>query len=372
MPGPSLASKPRVSQTAGLRSGAVNVGFKKVHLNPVAGQLKVGVVGATGAVGQEFLKIFAERIFPISELRLFSSPRTAGTETGFRGSSITLEALSESRIADCDVVFFSAGSDVSREWAPKAQIAIDNSSAFRGDSAIPLVVPEINGDAITAETRIVANPNCSAIILLMAIAPLRKLRQINRVIVSTYQSASGAGALAMQELLDQTQAYLNGEPVVPNVLPHPYAFNLFSHNTAINEHGFNGEEWKVMAESRKILGDSGLRMNVTCVRVPVLRAHTEAVTVEFELGEKVTTESVRECLSKAPGVEIVDDRDANLFPMPVLAAGGDTVLVGRIRRDPSHENAVSLLIAGDQLRKGAALNAVQIAELMLAKGYLGG
>lgn len=347
-------------------------GGKRVHLNPVAGQLRVGVVGATGAVGQEFLKIFGQRAFPISELRLFSSPRTAGASVEWGGYEVRLEVLDETRLKECDVVFFSAGAEISRSWAPLAKVAIDNSSAFRGDSSVPLVVPEINGERIQEGTRLVANPNCSAIILLMAVAPLRSLGQINRLIVSTYQCASGAGAQAMQELLDQTHAYLNGQAVVPKILPHPYAFNLFSHNTPINEHGFNGEEWKVMEESRKILADSGLRMNVTCVRVPVLRAHTEAVTVEFEMGKKVTSEAVRACLSDAPGVEVVDDREGNLFPMPTLAADGDLVLVGRIRRDTSHENAISMLIAGDQLRKGAALNAVQIAELMLSKGYLGG
>jgi aspartate-semialdehyde dehydrogenase len=235
------------------------------------------------------------------------------------------------------------------------------------DPNVPLVVPEVNPDAIEPTTKLIAVPNCTAIILLVAVNPLRKLGQIDRLIVSTYQSASGGGAAVMRELEDQTRDLLAGKEIQPNVLPHPYAFNLFSHNTAINEHGFNEEEWKVMQESRKILDMPDLKLNVTCVRVPVLRAHSESVTVEF-VGEAPREARIREVLSKAPGVRLVDDRERNTFPMPVTATGQGDVLVGRIRKDLSHPSAISMFIAGDQLLKGAALNAVQIAEHILNIG----
>lgn len=231
------------------------------------------------------------------------------------------------------------------------------------DPDVPLCVPEVNAHTLSADTRLVAVPNCSAIILLMAIAPLRQLGSIERLIVSTYQSASGGGAALMQDLIDQTKAAVHGEPVTPQVSPHPYAFNLFSHNTAINEDGYNEEESKVIAESRKILGMPDLKINVTCVRVPVLRAHSESVTVEFA-DAAPDLKAIREVLAASPGVRIVDDRAANRFPMPSDASGQGDVLVGRLRRDLSNPNAICLFVAGDQLLKGAALNAVQIAETL--------
>lgn len=327
--------------------------------------LRVGLLGATGAVGQEFLSLFSERRFPISELRPMASARSAGTEISVAGESWRVQQVRPEAFADLDVVFMSAGATRSREFAPHAVAAgarvIDNSSAFRMDPAVPLVVPEINMDVVTDAHRVIANPNCSAIIMLMAVAPLRKLGRIERLIVSTYQSASGAGAAAMEELSAQTADVLAGRPAVPSVMPHPYAFNLFSHNTPIAENGLNEEENKVIEESRKILGDPELRINPTCIRVPILRAHSESLTVEFA-GDAPDEDAVRECLAAAPGVRVVDDRAANHFPMPNEASGTDDVLVGRIRRDPSHPSAISLFVAGDQLRKGAALNAVQIAE----------
>ncbi|HZH98543.1 MAG TPA: aspartate-semialdehyde dehydrogenase, partial [Fimbriimonadaceae bacterium] len=232
------------------------------------------------------------------------------------------------------------------------------------DPDVPLVVPEINGHLVKPEQKLYANPNCSAIILLMAVAPLRSLGQIERLIVSTYQSASGAGARAMKELEDQTRSVLDGKEPSAEVMPHVYAFNLFSHNTPINEHGYNDEEWKVIHESRKILDDPELRINVTCVRVPVLRAHSESVTVELA-GNAPSEDEVREVLSAAPGVRVVDDRERNHFPMPLEASGGDEVVVGRIRKDISSPRGISMFVAGDQLLKGAALNAVQIAEKLL-------
>jgi aspartate-semialdehyde dehydrogenase len=235
------------------------------------------------------------------------------------------------------------------------------------DLDVPLVVPEINAHAIRPGTRLIAVPNCSAIILLMAIAPLRALGTIKRLIVSTYQSASGGGAAVMQELEEQSRAFLEGRPVQSNVLPHRYAFNLFSHNTEIGEGGYNEEELKVIAESKKILEMPELKINVTCVRVPVLRAHSESVTIEFE-GPAPDEAAVRELLAASPGVQVVDDRDKNHFPMPIAAEGQNDVLVGRIRKDVSDPNALCMFISGDQLLKGAALNAVQIAEHALGLG----
>lgn len=285
-----------------------------------------------------------------------------------------MEEARPDSFAGIDVAFFSAGASSSRQFAPAAIEAgatvIDNSSAFRMDPSVPLVVPEINAHAIEPRHRLVANPNCTAIVLLMAIAPLRALGHIERVIVSTYQSASGGGAAVMQELIEQTRAYLDGRPIEPRVLPHPYAFNLFSHNTPVNENGYNEEEWKVIQESRKILERPDLRVNVTCVRVPVLRAHSEAITIEFS-GRAPTEDDVRHVLAGAPGVRVVDDRAGNHFPMPNESSGIDDVLVGRIRPDVTNPNAICLFASGDQLLKGAALNAVQIAEAMIESGSIG-
>mgnify|MGYP000850452871 FL=1 len=335
--------------------------------------MTVAVLGATGAVGQEFLRLFERRQFPVDELRLLASPRSAGHKMRFRDRDAIVEAVSPESFAGVDLAFFSAGASRSREYAPAAiaagAIVIDNSSAFRMEPGVPLVIPEINLDAIGPADRLIANPNCTAIILLMAIAPLRTLGTIERVIVSTYQSASGGGAAVMQELEDQTRAVLDGREPEPRHLPHPYAFNLFSHNTPINADGLNEEEAKVIEESRKILGETNLRINVTCVRVPVLRAHTESITVEFS-GVAPSEDEVRDVFGRAPGVILVDDRAANHFPMPREASGRAEVLVGRIRRDPSHPNAICLMASGDQLLKGAALNAVQIAERLMQAGRL--
>lgn len=335
--------------------------------------MRVAIVGVTGAVGQEFLNLFSARSFPVAELVPLASSRSAGTTISWGGQDHVVRELSSDAFDGVDVAFFSAGASRSREFAPEAlrhgAVVIDNSSAFRLDDAVPLIVPEVNGDALTEEHKLVANPNCTAAILLMAVSPLRKLAALDRLVVSTYQSASGAGALAMEELREQTRDALEGRPVTPRIMPHPYAFNLFSHNTAINEHGYNDEEWKVIAESRKMLGAPDLRIGVTCVRVPVMRAHSLSVTVEFA-GAAPSVEAVREVLAAAPGVRLVDDRESNHFPMPLEATGGEDVLVGRIRKDVSHENAISLFIAGDQLLKGAAQNAVQIAELMRERSWL--
>ena len=362
--------------------GSTHLEFSPIrYLRWVPQGFQVAVVGATGAVGAEFLRLFEERRFPIAGLRLLASKRSVGKTAIYKGETYTITEATPESFEGIDFAFFSAGASRSRELVPAALAAgatvIDNSSAFRMDPSVPLVVPEVNPDAVTPATRLIAVPNCTAIILLVALNPLRDLGKIERVVVSTYQSASGGGAKVMDELLEETRAALappsssaHSDLQVSKrekVLPHPYAFNLFSHNTPINEHGYNEEEWKVIEESRKILGMPDLRINVTCVRVPVLRAHSESVTVEFA-GEAPSVEAVREALSRAPGVTIVDDRESNTFPMPLTASGQGDVLVGRIRKDLSHPSAISMFIAGDQLLKGAALNAVQIAELILSIG----
>jgi aspartate-semialdehyde dehydrogenase len=336
----------------------------------VTKEFDVAIIGATGAVGAEFVDLFAKRQFPIKNLRLLASPRSVGKQIEFQEKIITVAEADINSVKGADIVFFSAGAERSRRLAPAAveqgALVIDNSSAFRMDPTVPLVVPEVNPDTLTLGTRLISVPNCTAIILVVAVNPLRSLGAIDRLIVSTYQSASGGGAAVMDYLESDTRAFLDGStrPTKPG-LP-PYAFNLFSHNTPVGENGYNEEEQKVIEESRKILGLPSLKVNVTCVRVPVLRAHTETVTVEFA-GPAPSVEAVRACLAAAPGVRVVDDREANHFPTPAEASGQGDVLVGRIRQDLSNPNAISMLIAGDQLLKGAALNAVQIAEAYLAK-----
>jgi aspartate-semialdehyde dehydrogenase len=332
--------------------------------------LNVAVVGATGAVGTEFLRLFDERSFPVGSLRLLASARSVGKTMCFRSREIPIEEARPDVFQGIDVAFFSAGASRSRDLAPSAieagALVVDNSSAFRMAEDVPLIVPEVNIDAVGKNDRLIANPNCVAAILVMAVHPLRKLGRIQRLIVSTYQSASGGGAGMMRRLVDETKAAVDSsnEPLPANTAYPPYAFNLFSHNTPINDEGYNEEEAKVIAETRKILGDRDMRVNVTCVRVPVLRAHSESVTIEFE--EKApSVEAVREAFAGFPGVRVVDDRAANNFPTPLEASGRDDVLVGRIRQDVSNPNAISLFVVGDQLLKGAALNAVQIAEALL-------
>ena len=327
----------------------------------------VAIVGATGAVGTEMLRVLKERNFPVSSLRLFASQNSAGKKLTFDGVEYTLEAVDENSFKDVDIALFSAGGDQSkkyRKWVTDAGcVMIDNSSAFRMENGVPLVIPEINADDVREHSGIFAVPNCSTIVMLMAVAPLRKLGKIKRIVVSTYQAVSGAGYKAMKELEDQTKQFLDGGKVTPSVLPHQIAFNLFCHNTAINEHGYNAEEWKMMQETKKILHDNEIQVTATCVRVPVLRAHSESINVEFD-GSRPSLDQVREALEAFPGVSIVDDRHENHFPMPIEAAGKDDILVGHIRNDMSNPNAIDLFASGDQLLKGAALDAVQIAELL--------
>ena len=321
-------------------------------------------MGATGAVGQELLQVLETRRFPVRALRLLASEQSAGKEMCFQGERVRVETLRDDSFHGIDIAFFSAGSARSKQFAPCAvqagAVVIDNSSAFRMNPEVPLVVPEINPEAIASHKGIIANPNCSTIILLMALEPLRRLSRIRRIVVSTYQAASGAGARAMQELLDATRAYLSGEPYAPTVLPHPYAFNLFSHDSAVGDDGYNEEERKIILETRKIWGDPEIAVSPTCVRVPVLRAHSESIVVELET--RPSLEAIYAAYRAFEGVRLVDDRARNYFPMPIEATGRDEVLVGRLRYDAGVPNGVALFACGDQLRKGAALNAVQIAE----------
>lgn len=330
----------------------------------------VAVVGATGAVGVELIACLEDRGFPLSSLRLLASPRSAGRTVLFRDQTLAVETLGEDSFAGIDLALFSAGSGISKRYAPIAAAAgavvVDNSSAFRMDADVPLVVPEVNQAASAGHRGIIANPNCVAIIAAVPLWPLHQVSPIQRLVAATYQAASGAGAAAMEELRASTAAYLEGRHYANTVLKHPYAFNLFSHDTAVDpETGSNGEEAKVMQELRKILGEPDLRVGITCVRVPVLRAHSMALTVEF--ARPVALDEVRAALSAAPGVRLVDDVAGNHFPMPREASGQGDVLVGRIRHDTSDPSgrSVMLFVAGDQLLKGAALNAVQIAERLL-------
>ena len=332
----------------------------------------VAVVGATGAVGVELMQCLEQRRFPLSNLRLFASARSAGKTLPFKGKPVTVEELTEDSFRGVDIALFSAGGAQSKRFAPAAvrhgTVVVDNSSAFRMDPGVPLVVPEINPEALREHKGIIANPNCSTIISITPLWPIHKVNRINRMIVATYQAASGAGAAAMEELRESTRAYLDGREYKNTVLPHPYAFNLFSHNSKIDpSNGYNEEEIKVMRETHKIFGDSSIRVAATCVRVPVLRAHS--IAINFECERPITPAQVRDIVQTAPGVKLVDDVERNYFPMPKDASGQDPILVGRIRQDLSDPSgrSIALFVAGDQLLKGAALNAVQIAELLLKK-----
>ena len=330
----------------------------------------VAIAGVTGAVGAEFIATLNKRGFRISRLKALASKRSAGKRLAFRGQEIVVEELNERSFDGVDIALFSAGSGPSKRFSPIAAkagaVVIDNSSAFRMDPGVPLVIPEINGRRIREHKGIIAVPNCSAITALVPLWPIHRQNRIKRLIISTYQAASGAGAAAMEELVESTRASLAGQSYQRKVLPHPYAFNVFNHDTKIDpETGYNEEEIKVIREARKIFEDDQTAIGVTCVRVPVLRAHCESIT--FECEKPISEHEVREILSSAPGVRIVDDRAKNYFPMPIDASGQDDVLVGRIRKDLSDASghSISMFVAADQLLKGAALNAVQIAELLL-------
>lgn len=331
--------------------------------------VNVAIVGATGAVGQEFLTVLAERKFPIRNLKLLASARSAGKKVEFAGKAHTIEELTRDSFKDVQIAFFSAGGSISKEFAPAAvaagAVVVDNTSAFRMKDGIPLVVPEVNPEQIHKHNGIIANPNCSTIIMNVPIWPLHKANRIKRIVVSTYQAVSGAGAWGLYELDAQMKAYATGQPIAKEKFPHQIVNNLFSHNSKVAENGYNEEENKMVNETRKIFGDARIMVTATCVRVPIPRAHSESINLEFE--RPMTVQQVRDVLSKAPGVKIVDNPEKNHFPMPLEASHQDDVFVGRIRQDISREDGrgIDLFVAGDQVRKGAATNAVQIAERLI-------
>jgi aspartate-semialdehyde dehydrogenase len=329
----------------------------------------IAIVGATGAVGREFIGCIESRGLQIKSLKLLASARSAGKRYPFRGQELTVEELKPESFAGVDIALFSAGSGISKQFAPLAvkagAVVVDNSSAFRADPDVPLVIPEINARRIPEHRGIIANPNCAAITTLVPLWPVHQVNPVKRLIVSTYQAASGGGAALMEELEQSTRAHLEGRAYPPKVVKYPYAFNLFSHNTAIDRiTGYNDEETKVIRETKKIFEDDKIAVGVTCIRVPVLRAHSVSMT--FECARPISPQEVRVLLEKAPGVKLVDDWAGNYFPMPIDASGQGDVLAGRIRQDLSDPTgrSISMFVAADQLLKGAALNAVQIAELV--------
>ncbi|MBQ7695162.1 MAG: aspartate-semialdehyde dehydrogenase [Lentisphaeria bacterium] len=328
----------------------------------------VAVAGATGAVGVEMIKTLEKRNFPVANLKLLASSRSAGKTALFKGEKVTIEELKHDSFEGIDIALFSAGADISREFradvVKSGAVMIDNSSAFRMEPDVPLVVPEVNPEDVKLHHGVIANPNCSTIIMLVAVAPLHRAKKLRRMVASTYQATSGAGAKGMAELLEQTRQILDGQPIAPKAFAHRIAFNLIPHIDIFYDNGYTKEELKMVNETRKMLHDDSLRITCTCVRVPVLRAHSESLNLEFE--EEITPEEARAILDAAPGVQVMDDPAAKLYPMPVEAAEQYDVRVGRIRQDISRSDrrGLEIFVSGDQVLKGAALNAVQIAELL--------
>jgi aspartate-semialdehyde dehydrogenase len=331
--------------------------------------LNVAIVGATGAVGRTLLSLFAERRFPIAKLRLLATARSAGEERTFAGQSLPVEEVAADALGGHDVVFFSAGADAARRWAPEAvsrgAVVIDNSQAFRLDPQVPLVVPEVNAHRLHDRPRLVANPNCSTIQLVLVLAPLHRRARLSRVVVSTYQSVSGTGLEALAELDSQIEGQARGQEPAPRVYPRPIAYNCIPQVDDFLENGYSREEMKIVQETRKLLEEPDLAVTATTVRVPVRVGHSESVNLSF--ARPVTPEEARRWLAEAPGVLVIDDPARGLYPTPRQAEGGDTALVGRIRRDLSQEAGLDLWICSDNLRKGAALNAVQIAECLFVE-----
>ena len=340
---------------------------KQIPAHPV-----VAVAGATGAVGNEFLKVLHDLDFPASEVRALASARSAGKKLPFEGcgqvpaGELTVQEMTPEAFKGVDIALFSAGAGVSKEFrqavVDAGAVMIDNSSAFRMDEDVPLVVPEVNPEDVKWHNGVIANPNCSTIQMVVALKPLYDLSRIKRVVVSTYQAASGAGAKAMEELYAQTQQFLNGEELTIDAFAHQIAFNCIPHIDVFLEDGTTKEEWKMIAETKKIMHDADLQVAATCVRIGVLRCHGESINVEFE-GD-VSVEDARAALEAAPGVTVMDNPDEKLYPMPGLLAGTDGAYVGRLRKDDSVEHGLAFWNVSDQIRKGAALNAVQIAQLL--------
>lgn len=344
---------------------AVNFNAIKLKKDIVMGK-RIAVVGATGAVGIEMLKVLEKRKFPVSEIKLLASKRSAGKKMTFQGKEVVVEELTKDSFKGIDIALFSAGGGISKEFGPAAvesgAVVVDNSSAFRMHENVPLVVPEVNPEDIKKHNGIIANPNCSTIIMVMALAPIHKLSPIKRVIASTYQAVSGGGAAAMDECVQQTKDYLAGNEVKCDKFAHQIAFNLIPHIDVFQENDYTKEEMKMVLETQKIMHEPDMKIATTTVRVPVLRSHSESLIVETE--EKLSLDKVREALSNAEGVVVEDDPSKNVYPMPLFQAERDEVSVGRIREDLSSDTGINLWVVGDQLLKGAALNAVQIAEYL--------
>jgi aspartate-semialdehyde dehydrogenase len=329
----------------------------------------LAIAGVTGAVGQEFLAILEQRDFPFDSLKVLASSRSKGKKITFKKKDYIVEEMTKDSFEGVNIALFSAGASRSREFAPAAvqagAVVVDNSSAFRMVPDVPLVIPEINPQKIKEHKGIIANPNCTTIIGIVPVWPLHKANPVKRMVVSSYQAASGAGQSAMLELENQAREILDGKKPTMKAFPYQIAFNVFSHNSAMQPNGYNEEEVKMVNETRKIFDCPGIAITATCIRVPVFRAHCESINLEFT--DPITPDEVRELLSTAPGVSLIDDRKNNRFPMPIDATGKDDVFVGRIRQDESlpENRGINIWVAGDQLRKGAALNAVQIAEKLL-------
>jgi aspartate-semialdehyde dehydrogenase len=335
-------------------------------------QYNVAVVGATGVVGLEFLKIVAERSFPLKELKLLATERSAGKRIRFGEGEITVEVTTPDSFKGADFVFISASGAASRDYAPIARdagaIVIDDSSVWRQDPDVPLVVPEINPADVEKHKGILAIPNCSTTPVVMCLWPLHKLNRVTRVIADTYQSVSGTGTAAITELEDQTRAWVAGGESPPHTYPHQIAFNALPQVDSFMDSGYTKEEWKMMAETRKIMHEPDLPLSATCVRVPVFKSHSVAVHADFE--RPMSADDVRDVLRTAPGVVVQDEPAVGLYPMPIAAAGKDAVYVGRIRNDMSNPNGIAMWVSCDNIRKGAALNAIQIAEEMIARGLV--
>lgn len=327
----------------------------------------VAIVGASGAVGVEMIRTLERRNFPVGSLRLLASKRSAGKSLNFRGETLTIEELTLSSFEGVDIALFSAGGGISKEWGPEAvkagAVVVDNSSAFRLDASVPLVVPEINAQDALSHQGIIANPNCTTAITLMALYPLHQAFGVERVFASTYQAVSGTGAQAIVELENQVRQLSQGEDVSPEVYPHQIAFNVLPHVDSFLAEGYTREEMKLENEGRKIMHHPSFRASVTCVRVPVYRAHSIAISAEFQ--QPVDLQRAQDILSRAPGLDVVDDPQQNQYPLPLRASGKDHCQVGRLRMDCALDNGLCFWVAGDQLLKGAALNAVQIAELLV-------
>jgi aspartate-semialdehyde dehydrogenase len=332
----------------------------------VSKEYNVAIVGATGAVGEEFFRVMERRNFPVASLRALASGKSAGKKIQFRGKPITVEELGENSFDKIDIAFFSAGGDISRKFVPIAQkagaVAIDNSSVFRMEPDVPLVIPEINPDDAKKHRGIIANPNCTTAVALMAIYPLHRAFGVKRVFASSYQAVSGSGQKAINELKEQVAESAQDQEATAKVYPHPIAFNVLPHVDVFLENGYTKEEMKFQNEGAKIMHVPNFRASITCVRVPVYRAHSVAVSAEFE--KKVSVEQAQEVLAKAPGLELVDEPQKNRYPMPLKVAGKENCEVGRVRLDCALDNGLAFWVSGDQLLKGAALNAVQIAELL--------